>query len=245
LPRVAIAWNYGAVSGRPLRVEDGRVVANVARGDGWSEPPSEAAPDSSRSTRWTRDALDEHASIGAFARLSLQLLGVGAPAALIRATHEAALDQIKHAELCFALASKFTGVPLRAGPLPLPHEIHLSYDLSTIAIEALLDGVVNEGLSAAEARARLRTSADSEERAALRIIARDESDHARLGEAIVAWCLETGGPTVVSAVLGAVERIDLVPTPSALDERAAARLRRTVAVRVRGLLSGRAITRTA
>lgn len=228
-----------------MRVEDGRVVANVARGDGWSEPPSEAAPDSSRSTRWTRDALDEHASIGAFAHLSLQLLGVGAPASLIRATHEAALQQIKHAELCFALASKFTGVPLRAGPLPLPHEIRLSYDLSTIAIEALLDGVVSETLSAAEARARLRTSEGAGERTALRIIARDESEHARLGEAIVAWCLDTGGPTVVSAVLGAVERIDLVPTPRALDERAATRVRRSISIKVRSLLSGRAITRTA
>ena len=231
--------------GRPLRVEDGQVVAHAARGEGWSEPPFETAPDSSRSTRWTRDALDEHASIGAFSRLSLQLLGVGAPAVLIRATHEAALKQIKHAELCFALASKFTGLSLRAGPLPLPHEIQLSYDLSAIGIEALLDGVVNEALSAAEARARLRLSKDDDERAALRILARDAAEQARLAESIVGWCLETGGPTVVSAVLGAIERIVLVPTPTALDERAAARIRRTVAIRVRGLLSGRAIARTA
>ncbi len=244
LPLTVGGWDYGAVSGRPLRVEDGRVVANAARGDGWSEP-SAPSPDSTRATRWTRDALDEHASIGAFARLSLQLLGVGAPATLLRRTHEAALDEIKHAELCFSLASRFTGVPLRAGPIPLPHEIHLAYDLSVIAIEALLDGAVNEGLSAAEARARLRRTEDAEERAALRTIARDEGEHAKLGEDIVGWCVETGGPSVVAAVLGALQRIDLVPTPAALDPRAAARIRRAVSTRIRGMLSNRAVSHTA
>jgi hypothetical protein len=244
LPFTAGGWDYGAVSGRPLRVEEGRVVANVARGDGWSEPPSEPSPDSTRSTRWTRDALDEHASIGAFARLSLQLLGVGAPSALLRRTHEAALDEIKHAELCFSLASKFTGVPLSAGPIPLPHEFRLAYDLSTIAVEALLDGAVNEALSAAEARARLRLTEDADERSALRIIARDEGEHARLAEAIVAWCVDTGGPSVVTALLRALERIELVPTPSNLDPRAAARIRRGVSTRIRGMLSNRAISHT-
>jgi hypothetical protein len=232
------------VSGRPLRVDDGRVIANAMRGDGWSEPPASGAPDSARATRWTRDALHEHASIGAFARLSLQLLGVGAPPALLRAAQQAALDAIKHAQLSFALASKLTGVQLRPGPLPLPHEVRIAYDLSTIAVEALLDGAVCEALSAAEARARLRTVDDDEERAALRLIARDEAEHAELAESIVAWCVETGGPTVVSAVLGAVERIDLVTAPAELDPQVAARIRRSISVRVRGMLSGRAIART-
>lgn len=230
------------VSGRFLV---GRVVANVARGEGWSEPPGDSPPDSSRSTRWTSDALDEHASIGAFAQLSLELLAVGAPATLLRRTQQAALDEIKHAELCFALATKFSGVPLRAGPLPLPHEIHLSYDLSVIAVEALLDGLVKGSLAAAETRARLRCNTDDEERAALRVIARDEASHAELAEAIVAWCVETGGPTVVSAVLAAADQIEAVPTPRALDANAAARIRRSVSQRIRGLLSGRAIARTA
>lgn len=233
-----------AVPGRPLRVDDARVIANATRGDGWSEPPPSGAPDSARATRWTRDALAQHASIGAFARLSLQLLGVGAPASLLRAAQQAALDQIKHAELCFDRASKLTGVQLRAGPLPLPHEMRMTYDLSTIAIEALLDGAVHEALSAAEARARVRTSDDEEERSILRAIARDEAAHGDVAESIVAWCVDTGGPTVVAAVLNAVERIDMVAAPGDLDEQVAARIRRSIAARVRGMLSGRAIART-
>jgi hypothetical protein len=236
-------WNHGAVSGRPLRVEDGRAVANVARGDGWSEPPSELAPDSTRATRWINDALDVHASIGAFARLSLQLLGVGAPASLVRRAHRAALDEIRHAELCFGLATRFTGVALSAGPLPLPHQIAITYDLATIAVEALLDGAINEAMSSAEARQRARATADDAERESLSLISRDEARHARLGEDIVLWCVETGGPSVVSAVLDALDRVDAVPTPKSLDKAAAARIRNGVCSRMRALLSNRAVAR--
>ncbi len=232
-----------AVSGRPLRVDEGRVVANVARGDGWSEPPSEAAPDSSRATRWIGDALDEHASVGAFARLSLQLLGVGAPASLLRRTHRAALDEIRHAELCFGLATRFTGVTLTAGPLPLPHQFVMTYDLATIAVEALLDGAVHEAMSAAEARQRARTTNDDAERELLALISRDDARQAKLGEDIVDWCVETGGPSVVSAVLEALDRAESVPAPKSLDKTTAARIRSAVCSRVRASLSNRAVAR--
>jgi hypothetical protein len=183
------------------------VVANVARGDGWSEPPSELAPDSARATRWISDALDEHASVGAFARLSLQLLGVGAPSSLVRRAHRAALDEIRHAELCFTQASRFTGVALSAGALPLPHQLTITYDLATIAIEALLDGAIHQAMCAAEARQRARTIDNDGERESLNLISRDEARHAKLGEDIVDWCVETGGPSVVSALLDAIDRV--------------------------------------
>jgi len=231
------------VSGRPLRVDEGRVVANVARGDGWSEPPNETAPDSARATRWIGDALDEHASVGAFARLSLQLLGVGAPSALLRRTHRAALDEIRHAELCFGLATRFTGVTLSAGPLPLPHQIAISYDLATIAVEALLDGSIQEALSAAEARQRARTAKDEPERELLNLISRDDVRHARLAEDIVGWCVETGGPIVVNVLLEALDRADTVPTPKALDPATASRVRSTTCARIRAMLSNRAVAR--
>jgi hypothetical protein len=232
-----------AVSGRPLRVDEGRVVANVARGEGWSEPPSEVAPDSARATRWLGEALDEHASVGAFARLSLQLLGVGAPASLLRRTHRAALDQIRHAELCFGLATRYSGVPLSAGPLPLPHQMTVTYDLAAIAVEALLDGAIHEALSAADARLRARNTKDTHEREILAALARDGARHAKLGEDIVDWTIEKGGPAVVSALLDALDRADRVPVPKALDAAAASRVRNSVCTRARALLSNRAVAR--
>jgi len=237
------ALHHVAVSGRPLRVDDSRVVANVARGEGWSEPPREVAPDSARATRWIGDALDEHASVGAFSRLSLQLLGVGAPASLLRRVHRAALDQIRHAELCFGLATRFSGVALSAGPLPLPHQITVSYDLATIAVEALLDGAIYEGLSAADARQRARAAKDEAEREVLNLLSRDEARHAKLGEDLVDWCVEKGGPSVVSALLDALDRVEGVTVPKSLDKAVASRIRTAVCNRVRALLSGRAMAR--
>lgn len=235
-----------SVDGRPFRVaEMRRAVANVAGGDGWgyerfaSRALGTSVLDADRATRWARVALDEHASIGAFSRLSLQLLGAGAPARLVRGTHRAALDEVRHAELCFALASRYAGVPLRPSALHLPPAIDATCDLATVAVESLLDGAVNEGLAAAAARASLPTAVDDEERDALRIIARDEARHAKLAEQIVAWCVDEGGARVADALLAALARVDGVSAPAGLDAQAAQRVRRRVVNRVRALVTGR------
>ncbi len=65
---------------------------------------------------WLRNALMEHASIAAFARFTLELLAVGAPADLIRDSNAAASDETRHAELCFALASEYLGESEGPGP---------------------------------------------------------------------------------------------------------------------------------
>src|SRR6185503_5746164 len=139
------------------------------------------------------------ASIAAFARLSLQLLAAGAPSSLVRGAHRAALDEARHAELASALASKFAGAPLRPGAIPIPAAVPVPHDLETLALEALLDGALNEGLAAAEARASARATDDEEERTTFAVIAREEARHAKLGEAIVAWCLSEGGAPIASA----------------------------------------------
>ena len=50
------------------------------------------------------------AEIASFARTSLDLLALGAPADLVAETHRAALDEIEHARIAYALASAFSGV---------------------------------------------------------------------------------------------------------------------------------------
>ena len=55
---------------------------------------------------WEAAATAEHASVAAFARHSMQLMALAAPMQLIRDAHEAALDEIRHARLSFALASR-------------------------------------------------------------------------------------------------------------------------------------------
>lgn len=46
---------------------------------------------------WSLAAQQEHASIASFSKFSLELMAVGAPAALLVRAHEAALDEINHA----------------------------------------------------------------------------------------------------------------------------------------------------
>ncbi len=58
------------------------------------------------SEHWLHNAVFEHASVAAFGRVGLDLLGLGAPSALISAAHEAAIDELKHAQLSFALAGE-------------------------------------------------------------------------------------------------------------------------------------------
>lgn len=63
------------------------------------------------------DAQLEHASVAAFSSFSLSLLALGAPSRLLRSCAMATLDEIRHAELCFALASEYLGRALAPAPL--------------------------------------------------------------------------------------------------------------------------------
>src|SRR5690349_3292760 len=50
-------------------------------------------------------AAREHAAVATFARLSLELLALGAPSDLVVAAHDAALDEVRHARQSYAIAS--------------------------------------------------------------------------------------------------------------------------------------------
>jgi hypothetical protein len=105
----------GGSKGRLLRVRGRARLPARARGDGWHDDAVPAlAMVSERERRvlaeaWLVAAQTEHASIPAFAQLSLQLAALGASSDLVEATHRAALDEIRHARRCYALARAFGG----------------------------------------------------------------------------------------------------------------------------------------
>jgi hypothetical protein len=66
--------------------------------------------------------------------------------------------------------------------------------VSELARESLIDGCLNEGVSAAVAMASSESARDPAVRDAWATIARDESSHAALAWDILAWCLEQGEP---------------------------------------------------
>ena len=154
---------------------------------------------------WLRDALEEHASIAAFARFTMLLLSVGAPPDLVLASQRASVDEIYHARACFALAERYGNVA--RGPAPLP--VHDSMSLMSLAQLAALtaeEGCVGETLGAALAAHQLERTTDPVARRILGKIAADEARHAELAWRFVAWAVREGGTDVAFAVEAAVRR---------------------------------------
>jgi hypothetical protein len=213
------------VIGRPLVLAEAPVVAPLGSARGWGEEavgprvadlPAEARE--ALAERWIRDGLFEHASIAAFSRLSLALLACGAPADLVRATHEAALDEVRHAQLSFSLASAYRGAPTAPAALPLPEALPLGADLVELAVSTALEGAVGETLAAVLAAEQASVATDPAVRAALLGIAADEGRHAELAWRVVAFAVAEGGErvraAVASAFASAAARIpDLPPDP--------------------------------
>lgn len=167
---------------------------------------------------WLDAALDEHASVAAFSRFSLHLLAVGAPPDLLAGAHEAALDEIGHARVCFDIAGIYAGESVGPGPLTLPPDLLGPLDLASIAASAVAEGCVGETIAALEARTLARLAAPPGLQAALRQIAEDEQKHAALSWRFAGWALNAGGDGVHAAMLqafSATADADAGPAPAA------------------------------
>jgi hypothetical protein len=154
---------------------------------------------------WRENGSKEHASIAAFAQLTLDLLTVGAPARLVMAAQRAAADEVRHAEQCYSVAKSIDGRDESPAPFPEAHtrrELSSSRPLALarIAVDALADGALNEGV-ASRLLARLgRSCHDPRLGRLLRDMAADEARHARDSWDLVEWCLAEGGAIVHNAL---------------------------------------------
>lgn len=154
---------------------------------------------------WARDGLLEHASVASFARFSLDLLAAGAPADLVEAAHLAALDEVRHARLCLALAGAYRGAAVEPGPFPCGDVVRVAPDLAALAAATAREGCVGETVAAILAAEQLAAATDPAVREALAVIARDEARHAELAFRVVAWALREGGAPVRAAVAAALD----------------------------------------
>src|SRR5262249_51445943 len=148
---------------------------------------------------WTRDALLEHASVAAFARFSLELLAVGAPADLVEDAHRAALDEVAHARACFAVAAAYGGVATEPASFPFGGCVEVASSLAEIVARTVVEGCIGETLAAIQAAEQLARAADPAVREVLTAIANDEARHAELAWRTVAWALATGDDEVHTA----------------------------------------------
>lgn len=174
--------------GRPARVDGDPTFAALGEGTAWhAELGVEVARDPALADTWLAAARMEHASVAAFSTTVLRLMSFGAPPALIAGAHRAALDEIEHAQVAFALASAYAGralspVAFVAAPCVTPMR------LRDFAIETFVDGCVGETVAALDA------AREAEAQPALAAIftkiADDEARHAALAWQIVAWCVK-------------------------------------------------------
>jgi hypothetical protein len=143
------------------------------------------------SDAWIRKGLGEHASVAAFARFSLQLLGLAAPPDLLAAAACAMQDEITHARLCFGVAARISGRSAGPGPLNIDNVLAGSNDPAEILSAAITEGCVNETISVAyEEVARGRSEDPSIRRVLERIVA-DEQRHSDLAWRFAEWMVVT------------------------------------------------------
>lgn len=151
---------------------------------------------------WTRRARAEHASVASFARFTLELLALGAPPELVEAAQRAAGDEIRHAQVAFALASAYAGEAIGPSEIDIAGAV-VSTSLERAAVACVREGCIGETLAAAAASVEARRAQDPVVREALLTIADEELSHAELAWRFVAWALERGGESVASAVRAA------------------------------------------
>jgi hypothetical protein len=203
--------------GRQIRRFGRLLLPPVRRGGDWAREPMSASIEDATTraglaAQWRENGRTEHASVAAFARLTLDLMVLGAPPALIAAANRDALDEIRHAELCFSLARALDGREESPAAFPgagqtrgLPGSRALA--LARLAVDSLVDGALHEGVSARTVARLARRCADPATRAVLKEIAADEGRHSAHGWDVVRWCLAEGGEPVAHALAGAARAI--------------------------------------
>jgi hypothetical protein len=177
--------------GRPLLVGDEiRVAPACARSD-WSDAVSRLEVPAVLRERvragWLDRAAMEHASIAAFARFTLQLVGLGASAELIDAAQVAGRDEARHARLCYGVASQL-GDPVGPDRLDL-RGLDLDVDPARVVFESIVEGCIGETIAAAKMRYLAERAENPELAAMLESIAEDEAAHAALAWKALDWML--------------------------------------------------------
>lgn len=182
----------GGTCGRPFLVNGAPRLACLATNADWAAPLELDASALAARTRsalaegWNELGLMEHASVAAFARFTLQLLGLGAPHALVLESNRALCDEMRHAELCFGLAASFGSV--KAGPGKLDSRGALARtSLEDVVLDTFLEGCIGETVAALEASEALSCAGFSVVREVLEQISEDEARHAALAWRFVAW----------------------------------------------------------
>lgn len=222
----AIFIGLGGAWGRPLRIRGRQLHPELREGSDWTrglQPDPAGLDEATRhalETLWLHDAQKEHASVPAFSRIAWLLAAVGAPAELMEWAHRAALEEIEHTRLCFALAAGYAGRSHTVEPmrdLLLGGLDENANPLLTLAVESLSDGCQLEDFNADVAAACAAVCQEPVTKAVLEQIAVEERSHADFSWSLLTWLLERNYDTVQPAIEKALAELNNYPRPTAVS----------------------------
>lgn len=192
-------------------VVDELIVDETDACDGWQAPLSPATDGLDDATRralgeaWAHDALAEHASIASFARFARQLRAIAAPPDLVADAERAMDDEVRHAEMCFGLASAYLGQKVGPGNLACDEGFPACGDRIWIARAAVREGAIGETIAALCAAAAARDARDPVVFGVLSSIAKDEAAHAAIAWRFLAHALGEGDAAMQQAITEELE----------------------------------------
>ncbi|WP_394823806.1 hypothetical protein [Pendulispora albinea] len=124
----------------------------------------------------------QEASVQAFRILASDLEAHSAPAALVRAVKRAGRDEERHAQMSASLARRHGhDIASPTFERPAPRSI------DDVAIDNAVEGCIRETFLALISTRQAETAKDDTIRAAMKTIARDESEHAALAWTLASW----------------------------------------------------------
>ncbi len=225
----ALGWiamaGAGGAWGRPLRIRGRQLHPELREGSDWTKGPRPDPAGLDEATRaalealWLHDAQKEHASVPAFSRISWMLAAVGAPAELMEWSHRAAMEEIAHTRLCFALAAGYSGRSFSVQPMPelLVGGLDVKAPaLQVLAVESLGDGCQLEDFNADVAAACAEGCEEPATRAVLEQIAREERTHAEFSWALLQWLVGRDRAAVEPAIRDALAKLEAYRRPTAV-----------------------------
>ncbi|TPV92424.1 MAG: ferritin-like domain-containing protein [Myxococcales bacterium FL481] len=188
-PVSAVNTDPNCVVGRPFFEGDSTRVA-----------PLLTRVDRPHARAWLEAAQAEHASVAAFARLTLELMALGAPLPLLAKVQQAAEQEVRHTQLCLQRAAQLGAPAPSLGRFPFSEPIVVSADPVAVAVACVREGCLGETVGACLAELAVTRCSDERAAAALEEVAQDEARHAALSWEIAAWLIQMGGDEVRAAV---------------------------------------------
>ena len=191
------------LSGTPLEPEHHRLMRRRPVPIPWAETTAAQLTDAERArlaATWLRRSEAEYLAVSTFSVLAIDLTAAMAPADVLSLCLRAAIDEVRHAEMCLRMAQIYSGQE----HLPKPAMSSLPDDpsrpkLHQALANTMLVSCVSETYATTVLTATRDLTTDPTAQAVLTSIYSDEVMHARLGWSYMRYAIDRGGQGVIDA----------------------------------------------